>query len=256
MKPNNSNSETLADLDFDKQSASERLARTLLKKIQGGELENGYRIPPQRELTQMFNVGMSTVREALKILNVMGYVNVMHGRGTFVVFPPETPDEQFDIGQALKLISFSDVMVGRRAIECAVVELAAQNAKLENLEEIRRHIDQMEASVKDVEGWYDADLMGFHFAIAKASQNQTLMEICKTLIQSIRQEYTPLMKNALDNVTEENLLAAVKTAKEVYKSIKARDPKGASFALNEHLSIVLEHKRLKKTGDAGMGGNS
>ena len=236
----------MAAINFDRQSASERMAQVFLEKIKSGELENGYCMPPQRELAQMFGVGMSTIREALKILNVMGYVNAIHGKGTFVVYPPEARDEFVDINQALKLISFSDVMVGRRVIECAIVELAAQNAKLDNLEEIRRHIDEMEASAENVEAWYDSELLGFHLALASASQNQTLMEISKTLIHRVRQEYTPLLKNSLDNVSEENMRAAVRTAKEVYQRIKARDPKGASFALNEHLSIVLGHERIKK----------
>ncbi len=239
--------ETLKVAKLDKQSASERMAKIFIEKIQSGELENGGCMPPQRELAQVFGVGMSTVREALKILSVMGYVNPMHGKGTFVVYPPQGQNDVADIQQALKLVSFRDVMVGRRAIECAIVELAAQNAKLENLEEIRGYISAMETHAKDVEAWYDADLNGFHLALAKASQNQTLMEIAKTIIQRVRQEYTPLMKNSLDNVTEENINAAVQTAKAVYHCIKNRDPKGASFALKEHLSIVLEHERIKKT---------
>ncbi len=255
MQETKSNSDALSALNFDKQSASERMAQVFLEKIQNGEFENGYCMPPQRELAQIFGVGMSTVREALKILNVMGFVNAVHGKGTFIVYPPEVRDEFTDIHQALKLISFSDVMVGRRAIECAVVELAAQNAKLDNLNEIRQYISKMENGTKDVEAWYDADLMGFHLALAKASQNQTLLEICKTLIQRVRQEYTPLMKNTLDNVSEENLRAAVQTAKEVYQRIKDRDPKGASFALKEHLSIVLKHEHIRKTEDSFNGDN-
>ncbi len=236
-----------ADLSFEKQSASERVAQVFLEKIKNRELENGHRMPPQRELAQMFGVGMSTIREALKILNVMGCVHAIHGKGTFVVHPSETRDEIVDINQALKLISFSDVMVGRQAIECAAAELAAQNAKLENLEEIRNGIDEMEKNAGDWEAWYDADLMGFHLTVARASRNQTLMEVCKTLIQRVRQEFTPQMMISLDNFSEENFLAALQTAREVYQHIKARDPKGASFALKEHLSIVLEHERLKKT---------
>ncbi len=247
MQNKKADGNAFANLSFDKQSASERMAQVFLEKIKNGKLENGYCMPPQRELAQMFGVGMSTIREALKILNVMGYVNAIHGRGTFVVYPPETRDEFVDINQALKLVSFSDVMVGRQAIECAAVELAAQNAKLENLEEIRHSIDEMEKNAGNWEAWYDADMMGFHMAISRASQNQTLMEICKALIQRVRQEYTPQMKISMDNFSEENFLAAVQTAKEVYHHIKARDPKGASFALKEHLSIVMEHERMKKT---------
>ncbi|MGD8975774.1 MAG: GntR family transcriptional regulator [Desulfobacterales bacterium] len=247
MVEKNSGTDALHSLSFEKQSTSERLAQMLLEEIQNGELENGYRLPPQRELAQMFGLGMSSVREALKILNVMGYIKSMHGRGTFVVFPPEGRDDEVDIGQALKLISFSDVMQGRLVIECAVAQRAAEFAKRKNLDELKRYIEAMRNSLDDVEAWYDADLLGFHVAVAKASQNQTLVEVTKIINRRIRDEYTPLMKNALDNVTEENLKTAIRTAEVVYKRIKTMDPKGASFAMRRHLSIVTEHERIKKT---------
>jgi GntR family transcriptional repressor for pyruvate dehydrogenase complex len=233
------NADILATLSLDKQSASERVAQIFLDKIKSGEIENSYCMPSQRKLAQMFGVGMSTIREALKILNVMGYVNAIHGKGTFVVNPPAVRDEVAGIRRALKLTSFSDLMIGRKTIECAIVELAAQNAKLNNLEEIRHSIDEMEINAGNAEAWFDAELMGFHSALAKASQNQTLLQISKALTQRIRHEYLPLLKNAPGGVSEENIQAAVKTAKEVYRFIKARDPKGASFALDEHMSIVL-----------------
>ena len=249
MTKDKQSSDALQSLKFERQSTSERLTQMLLEKIQSGEIENGYRLPPQRELAQMFNVGMSSVREALKVLNVMGYIDLVHGKGTFVVYPPEVKNSGVDMEHALKLISFSDVMRGRLAIECAVAEMAAEFAQEENLEEIRQCVENMETFIEkgDVEAWYDADLMGFHLALAKASQNQTLLEVCKTINRRIYQEYTPLMKNTLDNVTEENLKKAVATARVVYQRIKARDPKGASFAIRTHLSIVLEHDRIKKT---------
>lgn len=246
MKEQKLDMQTLNSIDFEKQSTSDRLADVFLKKIQDGELENGYRLPPQRELAQLFGVGMSSIREAIKTLNVMGYVNVQHGRGTFVVFPPEDKNGGVDIEQALKLNSLSDVMNGRLVIECAVVELAAELAKKDDLEEIKRCIDEMEASVGDMEAWYDADLLGFHVSIAKATNNQTLVEVCKTLCRRVRDEHITLMTQALDHYTEENCRQAVKAARVVYQRIKAGDSKGASFALRQHLSIVLDHERVKK----------
>ena len=247
MKETQSDMQTLSEIDFEKQSTSERLADVFLQKIQNGELENGYRLPPQRELAQLFGVGMSSVREAIKTLNVMGYVDVQHGRGTFVVFPPEDKNGGMDVEQALKLNSLSDVMTARLVIECAVAEMAAELAKEDDLEEIKRCIDAMDASVGDMEAWYDADLLGFHVSIAKATQNQTLVEVCKTLCRRVRDEHITLMTQALDHYTEENCRRAVQAARVVYQRIKAGDSKGASFALRQHLAIILDHEHVKKS---------
>lgn len=247
MKETKSDMQTLSEIDFEKQSTSERLADIFLKKIKNGELENGYRLPPQRELAQLFGVGMSSVREAIKTLNVMGYVDVQHGRGTFVVFPPEDKNGGMDVEQALKLNSLSDVMNARLVIECATAEMAAELAKEDDIEEIKSCIDVMEACIGDMEAWYDADLLGFHVSIAKATHNQTLVEVCKTLCRRVRDEHITLMTKALDHYTEQNCRQAVKSARVVYQRIKAGDSKGASFALRQHLSIVLDHDRLKKS---------
>lgn len=247
MKEQNADKQTLNAIDFEKQSTSERLAEILMKKIQDGELENGYRLPPQRELAQLFGVGMSSVREAIKTLNVMGYIDVQHGRGTFVVFPPEDKNGGVDVEQALKLNSLSDVMTARLVIECAIAEMAAQLAKDDDLTEIERCIDAMEASVGDMEAWYDADLLGFHVSIARATGNQTLVEVIKTLCRRVRDEHITLMTQALDHYTEKNCRRAVKSARVVYQRIKAGDAKGASFAIRQHLGIVLDHERVKKS---------
>lgn len=247
MKAKKPDMQALSTIDFEKQSTSERLAEIFMKKIQEGELENGYRLPPQRELAQLFGVGMSSVREAIKTLNVMGYVDVQHGRGTFVVFPPEDKNGGMDVEQALKLNSLSDVMTGRLVIECAIVEMAAELAEAEDLAEIERCIDAMEASVGDMEAWYDADLLCFHVSIAKATHNQTLVEVSKTLCRRVRDEHITLMTQALNHYTEENCRQAVQAARVVYQRIKAGDSKGASFALRQHLSIVLDHERVKKS---------
>ena len=64
--------------------APEIVFHQMMKQIETGELKAGQKLPPQSELSKMFGVGMSSVREAINILQVMGYLEVTHGSGTFV----------------------------------------------------------------------------------------------------------------------------------------------------------------------------
>jgi GntR family transcriptional repressor for pyruvate dehydrogenase complex len=65
-------------------SAPEALVEHIRGQIRAGKLKPGESLPSQRGLAKRFRVGLGTVREALKILDVMGCVDILRGKGTFV----------------------------------------------------------------------------------------------------------------------------------------------------------------------------
>ncbi len=65
-------------------SMPEVLVQKIVARIKSAELKPGSCLPSQRQLAKMFNVGLGTVREAIKILDIMGYLEVIRGKGTFV----------------------------------------------------------------------------------------------------------------------------------------------------------------------------
>ncbi|MFW6381098.1 MAG: FadR/GntR family transcriptional regulator, partial [Bacillota bacterium] len=62
----------------------EKVVFQIKEKIAKGELQEGDKLPPERELTKMLNVSRSSVREAMKTLEVIGLVNIKHGQGIFI----------------------------------------------------------------------------------------------------------------------------------------------------------------------------
>jgi GntR family transcriptional regulator len=78
-----------------------QLSQSLLAQITNGEFKAGDTLPPERELTQAFDVSRITVRRAIDELENEGYVRRVQGKGTFVA-PPRI---QRGI---LKLTSFSE----------------------------------------------------------------------------------------------------------------------------------------------------
>ena len=67
-----------------KRSAPEKVVEQILQKVKAGELLPGSRLPSQRELAQIMGVGRSSMREAINALVVMGYLEAIHGKGTFI----------------------------------------------------------------------------------------------------------------------------------------------------------------------------
>lgn len=65
-------------------SVTDQAMETLREKILAGEYRPGDKLPPETALTEMLGVGRSTVREAVRTLQAMGYVELKPGRGAFV----------------------------------------------------------------------------------------------------------------------------------------------------------------------------
>ena len=68
-------------------SAPDALVGEIISQIESGKLTPGECLPSQRELAKMFNVGLGSVREAIKMLAVLGYINVIRGKGTYITEP-------------------------------------------------------------------------------------------------------------------------------------------------------------------------
>ena len=67
-----------------RQSLSDKLALRIRSMIQKGDFQRGDRLPPILEMARRFGVGHPTIREALKKLETMGFVEIRHGSGVYV----------------------------------------------------------------------------------------------------------------------------------------------------------------------------
>jgi GntR family transcriptional repressor for pyruvate dehydrogenase complex len=68
---------------IEKSTASRMVVEQILDSLKTGEFSPGEKLPFQMNLADMFEVGRSSVREAVKALDFMGYLEVIQGRGTF-----------------------------------------------------------------------------------------------------------------------------------------------------------------------------
>jgi len=229
-------------------SAPEALVQQIVAQIESGDLERGTCLPSQRELAKMFNVGLGTVREAVKIMHVMGYVEVIQGKGTFVsenAGRAQKPHSQ--INKALEAVSLADLMKARELVECEVAFLAASDADAEDVQRLREITDAMEASFKDTQAFYDLDFQ-FHLAVAEAANNTALLEIVKLLVDRAH-NHIGFMDNALSMSMPFNVETAVATARNVVRYIENGDQDRARDEMARHLNIVNYELRKEFLGD-------
>jgi GntR family transcriptional regulator, transcriptional repressor for pyruvate dehydrogenase complex len=208
------------------------ICRKLAGSIVRGDWPVGTRIPPERELCQVFEAGRSSVREALKALELMGMVESRLGDGTFVCERSRflssplmwaiASSEEADIGELVE---------ARRLIETELAALAAERATGGNLERIGETLDEMEASGDDAQRFLAADL-GFHTAVAEAAHNRILM----TALELLRNLTRRWIREALRDPTASR--EALEQHKEIFLAIAKRRPDQARAAMGAHLEAM------------------
>src|SRR5262249_54598873 len=144
--------------------------------LESGGARVGQKLPAERELVEIFGVGRSSVREALKSLSLLGLLEIRQGDGTYVRSPSsDLLPQVIQWGLMLSDHKRAEMIEARRVIEVAVAELAASRRTESDLAELETHLQGMRDSVDSLEQWVEHD-MQFHFAVAKAAHNGALAD--------------------------------------------------------------------------------
>ena len=234
-----------------------QLVRDQLRKaIDSGDFGPGEALPSERELVEAFQVSRVSVREAIRSLEAIGYVEVHQGRGSFVTkAPTEEYISAFTRWLAVHKEEVMDLLKVRGALDELAAEGAAQRAGDSALNRIRQAHDAfssaaMEPAVK-LDRLVDLDI-AFHQAIAEASGSTLLMH----LLQDLNQHLGESRKITLAPSGRPAKSAAEHAS--IVKAIEGRRPKDAKQAVGTHLAAVrtaVSDFEAMKSAVAGPPGN-
>ncbi|MDN5658551.1 FadR/GntR family transcriptional regulator [Brevibacterium sandarakinum] len=151
------------------------VAEKLKEEIISGSFSVGSKLPSENALAQRFDVGRSSMREAVRTLQASGYLESAQGSGVFV-----RTDKPSVIGPVdMSLVggyTMSDLFEARVAIECQAATLAAVR-----LTEHHRQVLQSILNSASEPGVSQADFVAldrrFHRQIADASGNPLLLYV-------------------------------------------------------------------------------
>lgn len=65
-----------------------RIADAITERVRSGELRDGDKLPPERDIAAEFGVSYPTARRAMEVLRERGLISTVHGKGTFIKAPP------------------------------------------------------------------------------------------------------------------------------------------------------------------------
>ncbi len=216
--------------------ASDVLADDLRERIIRGEFPEGTALPPERELVTQTKMSRTTVREALRILEVQGLVRIKTGRsgGAFVYKPgKDTVADSVNLLIRGRQIRIPALLETREAIEPHCAQLAARNRTDEDLE----RLDQANTDI-GVDGTL-ADFLqanvNWHIAVATASHNELLTGIMLALSRSIYDATDD--QGFVDAAVRSTTLRAHRT---VTKAIRDQDPDAAARRMSRHVHTYAE----------------
>ncbi|MBW4078133.1 MAG: FadR family transcriptional regulator [Acidobacteria bacterium] len=211
-------------------SVPDNLAVELERLILCGQLPVGGRIPPERELAELWGLSRSSVRDALKQLELRGLIERRPGRGTIVV------DNVNQLGGTLvELLNegqheLLQVMEVRAVIEPWVAARAAQRARPLELEEIGRLLHEMSDKVSD-QRLAELD-RAFHLAIARAAGNPLLASLLERVGEIVAESPHELLQNRREH------LATLSEHAAIFQALCDKDVGAAEAAAQSHLDSI------------------
>jgi GntR family transcriptional repressor for pyruvate dehydrogenase complex len=196
-----------------------QVAGQLREAILAGRYAPGDRLPTERELTQLFDVSRTSVREALRALEAQGFVSPGPGTARTVVGPGLSDALRESVGNLLRLqqIPVDHLVAFRCVVETATVRLAAGLRPDGPLAEAAAADEAMRAPGITAEAYEAADVR-FHVALAEASGNEALHLVMLAVRDAIgrylldRMRRRPDLEAGLARLSDEHdaILAAVR----------------------------------------------
>jgi DNA-binding FadR family transcriptional regulator len=215
---------------------TQEVTRQIIRQIIDGHLKPGDQFPPESELVNQLRVSRGVVREALKIVAVLGLVSIEHGKGTYVCARSDY------FLQPILLGLWGDnnleaLQEARRGIEVEVAGLAAERATQQDLTVIESHLEKMKSShIPEKWAEYVKADMSFHFALAEASHN-TILNQFMTLLHNMLQQLVAMSDPTYGELTPES----PGDHEELFATVRAHQPAAAREAMKRLLSNADRH---------------
>lgn len=224
---------------------SEEIVDQIKELISSGELKPGQRIPSERELASFLGVSRPSVREAIMVLEAMGFLESRQGGGTYVrsladVTMADPLANMVNRRDPRMLYALTEVRIG---LETWSAYLAAKRAEDHEIERLRELYDKMVALA--AKGTWDAEIdFQFHLTITEATHNTLQVHVLDT-IQTLFETQPTIMEALSEFYSKEGYIELLLNHhREILEAIAAHQPELARDKMMEHLTLVEEKLAL------------
>lgn len=228
----------------------------LMVLITNQDLQNGTRLPAERQLCEQLGVSRTSLREAIQQMNSMGITESRTGSGTYIKdrqkIHPHQPlmaladnlSESLIVQTLTPLLEDDplyrlDVQEARIILESGTAWYASQRATKQDIQKIQYYYQQLTDSQSDgnTEKAAIADA-NFHLAIAEASQNAVLLQMMKNVFHLLQHNVVMARRKIYTEHYGFDTLHAQHFA--IMNAIATHDAEIARTAVTEHINFVIQ----------------
>jgi DNA-binding FadR family transcriptional regulator len=219
---------------------SDAVVADLMRMIQSGNLQEGERLPAERDLMQRYGVSRAAVREAIVSLSNRGLIETRLGHRPIV----RKPDYEIAVDKVGNLVGH--LVVDREGvwnlfdtrifIEAALARWAANHARRDDLEELRAALDANREAIGDPIIFDETDA-AFHAVLYHIPGNPIYPAVHKAYVEWLTQHWRSMPRGAdIDLMNHAGHRA-------IFDAIAMRDPDNAEEAMRRHLVAAWEFVR-------------
>ncbi len=213
----------------------EKTQQQIVDMIKGHEYDENNYLPSEGELTKRFGVSRVTVREAVKSLEIRGFLKRIHGKGLYVL-----DDSVNAVSRSISDMiiqrdcSMDNILEVRRVVEESCAKLATMRADTEDLKALEACLKVMESSEQMDERYYASDL-SFHLQLVKATKNNLLIAIVTS--------YMPMLKQSIIDASQTDYVIEQRYHyhRNIYESICRKDAEQAVAYMRVHLAATEDN---------------
>ncbi len=211
------------------EEVAKQIERLILQKLQPGD-----KLPSERELAELLQVSRSSIRDAIRSLELMGLVEPRQGAGTIVrELSAESLVNPFANALKRRQELVSELLDFRKMLEPPLAARAATHASPDEISEMEEILQRQEGTLSHGEAAIAEDAE-FHYSIALASGNSIVLKVLDILMDLLR------------DTRERSLQVRGRPQKSlaghrrILAAIKRHDAEAAKAAMRRHIEDVEE----------------
>jgi GntR family transcriptional regulator, transcriptional repressor for pyruvate dehydrogenase complex len=217
-----------------KTRVAEEVADRIRVLILDGTFPPGQALPSERLLTERFGVSRGSIRDAIRMLGVIGLLETRHGQGTF---PLELTVDRL-VAPLASVMTYrhdlqNELLDVRRMFEPAVARVAATRATDEDFADLQRIIDAQQRKLKKGQSAIVEDT-AFHAALARSTRNRVVVSLMSTLNDLLVESRKLSLKQ------KGRPAKSIEGHEAVVAALRSRDAEGAAQAMYKHIDQIAD----------------
>lgn len=222
---------------------TQQVADEVRNLIVQNRMKVGDKLPTESELMERFDVGRSTIREAVKQLQAENIVTIVHGKGSFVANRTGIRRDPLGLSFEEQSRVLRELMEVRLLTEPSIAGEAARRHTEADVAAMREAIEKMAAASEAGEDYEQFDF-GFHLAMAETLRNSVLRRVYPVIFEAIEQGYRRTAH------VHGSSRVALGYHREILDAIERGDALAASESTRRHICQALNDINRNVEGDS------